>query len=320
MNLRTNKPRLSLGMLRGFEAAARRLSFTIAAGDLCITQSAVSRQIQTLEDQLRTPLFHRTNRCLELTEAGQVLFSAVKEATELIDRAVAKLDERRARAELAIIAASPFASCWLVPRLAQFAQAYPECSVRIEAANEMTPLSVNGSDLAIWHFPPGAAPLDSVRLVDDEVLPVCSPALTQNPNRPLRSPDDLAGHVLIQFATTINKRAVIDWFRWRQQMQLENMVPTGTLSFSHYDQVLRAALDGSGVALGRLPLVSAHLREGTLKAPFGDARVITGAWHAVPAAMGAARPHVRAFLEWLRHEANSEALLDRKINPCEFAQ
>ena len=126
--------------------------------------------------------------------------------------------------------------------------------------------------------------------------------------------------MLIQFAPTINKRAVVDWFRWRKQMQLEDMVPMGTLSFSHYDQVLRAALDGNGVALGRLPLVSAHLREGTLEAPFGDARVTTGAWHAVPAAKEAAQPHVRAFIDWLRHEADSEMLLDHKHAPCAFAQ
>jgi LysR family glycine cleavage system transcriptional activator len=305
-------PRLSFGMLRGFEAAARRLSFTVAASDLCITQSAVSRQIQTLENQLDKPLFHRTNRGLELTEVGQLLFAAVEDATQLIDEAVSKLNERRTRAELAVMAAGPFASCWLVPRLARFLQAYPECSVRIETANEVTPLARNSSDLAIWHFPPGAAPTDAVRLADDEVLPVCSPALMRNLGRPLSRPGDLAGHVLIQFAPTINKRAVVDWVRWRKTMQLDDMVPIGVLSFSHYDQVLRAALDGSGVALGRLPLVSAQLREGTLNAPFGHARIMTGAWHVVTAAKGAVRPHVRAFLDWLRHEVDSEILLDRK--------
>lgn len=319
MNLR-RKPRLSFGMLRGFEAAARRLSFTVAASDLCLTQSAVSRQMQTLEDQLGTPLFIRTNRCLELTEAGQVLFAAVKDATQLIDNAVARLDERRARAELAVTAAGPFASCWLVPRLAQFAQAHPECSVRIDTANDMTPLARNGCDLAIWHFAPGAEPPDAVRLVADEVLPVCSPALRQNPDRPLNSPGDLAGHVLIQFAPTINNRSVVDWFRWRKQMQLEDMIPMGTLSFSHYDQVLRAALDGSGVALGRLPLVSAHLRDGTLEAPFGDARVTTGAWHAVAAPKVRSRTHVRAFMEWLRDEVEGERRLEPVRAPAAIAQ
>lgn len=305
------KARLSYGMLRGFEAAARQLSFTVAASELCITQSAVSRQMLTLEEQLGVALFLRTSRRLELTEAGLTLYSAVQEATQLLDKAVAKLDAQQTREELSIMAAGPFASCWLVPRLAQFAQAYPECSVRVDTANEMTPLSRNGNDVAIWHFPPGAAPAGAVKLVDDEVLPVCSPRLAQDTSRPLNTPGDLAQHVLIQFVPKVSQRTVVDWFRWRRQMLLVDMVPLGTLSFSHYDQVLRAALDGSGVALGRLPLVSTHLREGTLHAPFGHARITTGAWHAVSAAEGAARKHVRAFLDWLRHEACADAVLER---------
>lgn len=305
------KTRLSFGMLRGFEVAARRLSFTAAASDLCITQSAVSRQIQTLEEQLGTTLFQRQGRSLELTASGQVLLAAVQDASRLIDNAVARIDVQRANAELVVNVAGPFASCWLVPRLARFMDSYPGCNVRIETTNDVTPMERNGCDLAIWHFSPGAASRDSIRLIDDEIVPVCSPSLLRSSKRPLRSVSDLADHVLIQFAPTVNNRALIDWFRWRRHMQLENMVPAGTISFSQYDQVLSAVLDGSGVALGRLPLVSSHLREGGLETPFSQASIVTGAWHAVPAPNAVQLPHVRAFLDWLRNEADSERSLGR---------
>lgn len=310
------RPRLSYGMLHGFEAAARRLSFTAAASDLCLTQSAISRQVQTLEEQIGMPLFIRANRALELTEAGRALFAAVQGAAALIDGAVASLNEHRVRAEISVVAAGPFASCWLVPRLNSFARAHPECSVRIDVANEVTAVTKSGFDLAIWHFVPGQEPPEAVKLVDDEVTPVCTPMLAQSEVDPIRVPADLARHVLIQFVPTINNRAVVDWFRWRKRMNVEDLVPQRTMSFSQYDQVVRAALDGNGVALGRLPLVSAQLRDGSLQAPMPQARVTTGAWHAVAGAGTGCRRHVREFLEWLQDEAESERIYVRGHHAC----
>lgn len=297
------QPRLSFGLLRGFAAVAQNLSFTLAARDLCLTQSAVSRQIQTLEVQLGTSLFHRTRKTLELTEAGHALYSAVTDATRLIDNAVSRFNESRSRVELSVASCGSFASCWLVPRLARFTSLFPQYDVRVEAVVETASVVPHGFDVAIQHFKPGEAAAGWVKLLDDDVLPVCSPALLRSSRKPVLSPGDLAQHVQIQLSSRLNSHPTTDWMRWREQLRLEHLKPAGTISFSSYEHVLHAALGGHGVALGRLPLVSAHLRDGTLEAPLRDAVTAAGAWHAVAAAASSRQLHVSQFLDWLRHES-----------------
>ncbi|HEY2928624.1 transcriptional regulator GcvA [Piscinibacter sp.] len=301
------RPRLSLDLLKGFEAAARHLSFTLAASELFITQSAVSRQVKTLEEQLALPLFRRVNRGLLLTDAGQTLFGAMHGALALIDDATAKLTGARARPTLNVTAAAPFASLWLVPRLPQFTALHPDCDLRIVASNQALDLEREDTDVVIRLYRTGGAPARAQRLAPDVVLPVCAPRLLRDRTRPLKSPEQLAQHVLLRFENVDRGRPQIDWFRWLETMKLSNLKPAGMMSFSHYDQVVQAALDGNGVALGRLPLVSRHLRDGALVAPFADKLVGKGAWYAVTGAESAQRPAVRAFVDWLRDEMQREA-------------
>lgn len=301
------QPRLSFGLLRGFSAVAQNLSFTLAARELCLTQSAVSRQIQTLEAQLGTTLFRRDRKKLELTEAGHALYRAVTDASRLIDGAVGRLHESRARAELSVASCGSFASCWLVPRLARFIRLFPDYDVRVEAVVETVSSVPKGFDVAIQYFKPGQTHAGWAKLLDDHVLPVCSPALLRSSARPVRAPDDLAQHVQIQLTSRLNSHPTTDWMRWREHLQLEHLKPAGTLSFSSYEHVLHAALSGHGVALGRLPLVAAHLRDGTLEAPLQDAMVAAGAWHAMASSAAGARPHVSQFLDWLSHESAQDA-------------
>ena len=297
------QPRLSFGLLRGFAAVAQNLSFTQAAKDLCLTQSAVSRQIQTLEIQLGTLLFHRTRKTLELTAAGHALFSAVTSASQLIDSAVVRLNENKPRIELSIASCGSFASYWLVPRLSRFMASCPGYDVRIEAISEAAPAVPSGVDVAIRYFKAGDAAVGWTKLVDDELLPVCAPSLLQDAHRPLLQPSDLARHVQIQFTSRASSHRANDWARWREQLRLAPQKPAGTWSFSSYEHVLKAVLDGHGVALGRLPLVSACLRDGSLRAPLSDARVLAGAWHVAAADRQA---HASEFLDWLIRESEQE--------------
>jgi len=297
------RPRISLDMLKGFEAAARRLSFTLAAQELFVTQSAISRQVKTLEDQLGVPLFRRVNRGLQLTEAGQTLYGAVTAASVLIDDATDKLLGAKSRQSLTVAAAVPFASLWLAPRLQRFASMHPHCEIRVVATNNPGEVDPASTDVAIWHFRPGSAPASARRLAADEVLPVCAPALLKDRAKPLRTPADLAHHALLRYETLIGGRRRVDWVRWLQSVGLGKLRPAGACSFSHYDQVIQAALDGGGVALGRLPLVAAKLNAGVLVAPFPQARVVTGAWHVVSAPEAEERPLAKAFVEWLHAEA-----------------
>ena len=109
--------------------------------------------------------------------------------------------------------------------------------------------------------------------------------------------------MLLRFETPIGGKRRIDWVRWLLVMGVGKLRPAGALSFAHYDQVLQAAIDGSGVSPGRLPLVAPHLRDGVLVAPFPRRRVVAGAWHVVVAPAAAEHKAVRAFVGWLHDEA-----------------
>src|SRR4051812_3866210 len=165
-----------LDLLKGFEAAARNLSFTKAGRELFLTQSAISRQIKTLEDQLGVQLFRRRHRELLLTEAGQTLYKAVAEALRTLRDAATKLSGR-AGGMLTVTTTISFASLWLVPRLAEFRRLHPEIDVRIAATNEMTDLERDGIDLAIRYCAPESAGAGSIALFGEKAFPVCAPGL-----------------------------------------------------------------------------------------------------------------------------------------------
>lgn len=166
-------PRISLDLLRAFRAAATHLSFTRAAREQFVTQSAVSHAIRTLEQQLGQPLFHRVNRTLRLTQAGETLFRAADDAIARIDAATEVLAGAERR--LAVTTTPAFASTWLAPRLPRFAQVHPGTDVRVVATNDRVDLAREHPDLAIHFVPPWDTPPDAGRLVDYLQFPVCSP-------------------------------------------------------------------------------------------------------------------------------------------------
>lgn len=302
--------RLSLDLLKGFEAAAHHLSFTRAAQELSLTQSAVSREIKTLEDQLGQPLFTRTNRGLRLTDAGQMLYRAVGEALTLIGEATDRLAASRGET-LTVTTSVPLASMWLVPKLWRFLRLHPEVDVRSVAADQRLDLERERLDIAIRWGPPGSIVPGGEPLFDLEIFPVCSPALARDHARPLRSPADLPYHVLLDLETVTTRGPWSDWGPWLGAMKLSDLKPAGTLRFSHYDQVVQAAIDGSGVAIGRNPHNARHLREGLLVAPLGcEARLSWGTYCMLIAARSAERPVVKEFVAWLRDEIRQDAGAD----------
>lgn len=298
-------PRLSLDLLRGFRAAALHLSFTRAARELCVTQSAVSREVRTLEDQLGTPLFLRVGRALQLTPAGQELYRCVDQALALIDAAALRVTG--SARTLAVTATVPFASMWLVPRLARFTRLHPDINMRVAASNDVLDLEREHLDVAIRYVPLGAQAPAGEKLLDYEVFPVCVPKLAANPAQPLRCAADLAHHVLLDLETLSNSRPWLDWPHWLDAMAIRSLKPAGLLRFSHYDQVIEAALNGSGVAIGKRPHLARQLRSGELVAPLGkDCVARLGAFHLVVAG-SADRDAVAAFVAWLHREAQSDA-------------
>jgi DNA-binding transcriptional LysR family regulator len=294
-------PRLSLDLLRGFRVAARHLSFTRAAQELFVTPSAISREIKTLEDQLGQRLFHRVNRALQLTRAGSDLYRVTDETLAQLDAAVERI--AGFGKTLGVTTTSGFASLWLAPRLPRFNRRHPGIDVHVVASNDKPDLERDQLDIAIRFVGAGSDLPSSERLLDCKSLPVCSPALARNRLHPIRSPSDLAQHVRLDYETLRDGRRLSEWDFWFDAMNIRRVTPASTLRFPQYDQVVSAAIEGSGVAMGVLPHVVPYLREGTLCAPFGAEGIAhRGAFFVVRRADVTGRDAVEAFVAWLWSE------------------
>jgi len=303
-----------LDLLLGFEAAARHLSFTKAAAELFLTQSAVSRQVQALEEAIGVQLFQRRHRALLLTDQGQLLQQTVARQLRELRETVTRIAGESSHM-ITVTTLVTFASLWLIPRLAQFRRLHPGVDVRIAANNEILDLERDRIDVAIRYAAPDRAPPGAVQLFGEEVVPMCAPALLRDPARPLREPADLVHHVLLHDdpGTARYSALYLQWDVWLQAMGLPELQPAGAVRFSHYDQMIQAAVDGEGVALGRLPLMSKQIKEGRLVTPFEKARgrgrgtVSTRAYFLLTMPGAAARPEVKHFMDWLLAEAKQDA-------------
>jgi LysR family transcriptional regulator, glycine cleavage system transcriptional activator len=290
-----------LGFIQGFEAAARNLSFTKAAEELLITQSAVSRQVKALEDHLGVTLFERQQRALALTESGHALYRV---ATDVLERLQAATDQLRASGrtcQLSLTTTTGFASLWLIPRLQRFTSLYADVDVRISATTTVINLERSLVDLAVRYCRPEDVPERAIRLFGEEVVVVCSPSLLRDRSRPLKRPPDLKHHVLLHFDYA--GAHFLDWGTWLTSLDIGDLQPAGALHFSQYEQMIQAAISGQGVALGRQPLVNDLVQSGTLVTPFRKALVGSRAYFIIESEHGAAKPHVRQFAAWLMEEA-----------------
>src|SRR5262245_54752120 len=284
----------SLDLLKGFEAAARNLSFTKAAAELFVTQSAVSRQIQALEEQLGVPLFRRSHRELRLTEEGQTLYKTSAEVLRLLREVAGRLGAHPGM--LTVTTTTSFAAMWLVPRLNDFRRLHPGIDMRLDATNEIQDREREGIDVAIRYCTPKVAGAGAVRLFGELVFPVCSKALL---GKTLRSPADLSGQVLLHYDDPYRRYPWLSWEVWFELTRTQGVKPAGTLRFSHYDQVMQAAIDGHGIALGRSRFVAQWVKQGKLVMPFGKRYMSTPsdsrAYFLVPSPRSAGRARVDTF-------------------------
>ena len=189
----------SLDLLPTFEAAARTLSFTRAAEELFITQSAVSKQLKLLEEQLGTDLFERKARTLALTDTGRELAGTVVDILDRLQLTIDHVRQSRRASPLTVTMTTGFASMWLIPRLDRFTGRHPNVDVRIAATTAMLDLERDRIDIAIRFCPPAMVPEGSPRLFGEETVCVCSPRLLRDRKRPLRQPSDLEHHTLLRY-------------------------------------------------------------------------------------------------------------------------
>ena len=293
----------ALDLLVGFEAAARHLSFTKAGEELFLAQSAVSRQIKDLEDQLGVELFQRRHRALLLTDAGKLFYASAAQVLTTMRTATDRLRAQAGKKGLSVTTTHSFAALWLIPRLAGFTRSHPGIDVRIMADTRVQDLERDGLDLAVRHGPASLAGSNAVRLMGERVFPVCSPKLLKDKSKPLREPQDLRYHCLLQYDDPEGRHPWLHWKTWLEVERIADLRPAGTLSFSGYEQIIPAAVAGHGVGLGRSPLVKDLLASGELLAPFKSSADPARAYYAVVSKSAEGRPEVAEFVAWLKQEA-----------------
>ncbi|WP_119460322.1 transcriptional regulator GcvA [Rhodospirillaceae bacterium SYSU D60014] len=287
-----------LNALRAFEAAARHLSFAKAAAELHVTPAAISHQIKALEAHLGLPLFRRLNRAVLLTDAGQRCLSGVREGFDRLAEAMERVRAEGASGPLTVTVSPSFAGKWLVPRLDRFRQAHPDIDVRIDASSECADFTRDDVDIGI-RFGTGRYPgLRVDHLMDDRVVPACSPRLVDGPH-PLRTPDDLRWHTLLHVDHATRDETWPDWRMWLLAAGVRDVDSNRGPKFSQASMAIQTAIEGHGVVLAEQILLADDLAAGRLVKPF-DLSLSPGFAHYVVCLETAAdRPKIAAFRDWL---------------------
>lgn len=307
-----NQPRrrpLSLTNLRAFEAVARRLNFSDAAQELFVTQSAISRQIKSLEDELGVPLFVRGTRHVEVTQSGQQLLRVVDPWLARLDAGVRQIREQNSRRRVNITTFASFASLWLLPRIEAFQSQHPDIDIRVSAHDAVADLDDPELDLALRYISPQQAPPGAMRMFGEILTPVVSRQLMEQIRRgeapPLARPEDLAQHTLAEEDDNKSSTEFLSWRHWLARQGQPALQPRRWLYLNFTYQQVQAALAGQGVALARVALVFEALARGELVEPFGPAGRTDSPyayWLIVPP-QNRARPEVKQFSDWVMVQA-----------------
>ena len=287
-----------LTALRAFDAAARHMSFALAAKELNVTPAALSYQIKRLEEHLGVPLFRRLNRAVALTEAGRALVPGVAQgfaAFTSAQRAVRRLTDTRT---LTITAGPGFTAKWLAPRLFRFAGLHPEIELRFVASLRLMDFDRDEVDAAIRF---GISKDDDLYCWDageDWLTPLCTPDIAAR----LRAPSDIASVALLHDDSLPIGARPLGWPDWLRALGLDPGIGARGPRFSNADHAIDAAAEGGGVALGRLALAERELAAGRLVAPFAMSLRTEGRYRFMCPAGAQTRPSVAAFLRWFQDE------------------
>lgn len=283
--------------VRAFEAGARHLSFTRAADELCVTQTAISHQVRQLETWLGVRLFERSGHALRLTEAGHAYLA---EVGEVLDRLAAVTERLRGRKDgpLRITVLPSFATCWLVPRLGRFRQSHPDIELKLTSSPEAWAFTEDRFDLGI-RSGLGRWPGLKADLIAQEALsPVCSPAVVAGLPSPCMPSDLLATPLLHDTPKDA-------WSRWFRHAGLPEAIIAAGHAFDDHGHLLQAAAEGQGLALGKLFLAERALHEGRLVRPVDPILPNDYSYWLVYPRIVAGRPEVVRFRNWLLAEARA---------------
>ena len=277
-----------LNWLRTFEAAARHLSFTNAAGDLNMTQSAVSQQIKALEAHLGRPLFYRRTRALELTQTGISYLPVVRDAFRTLrqgTRAITRQTEDVLRVQCNLT----FCIQWLAPRLARFRSLHPNIQLDISTELWEPRNMAEGADLEIRYSLRPSDTVGAEPLHRDHYYPVCAPGyavtLAELPSHPLYDCSSMLG----------------TWAVWAEEQGLYWPEPAVTYATT-YSVPLAVAINGGGLALAHDAIAAAVIEGGLLVAPFAHRAVMQETYYLIQSPQAQTMPAAQAFAQWLRAE------------------
>jgi LysR family glycine cleavage system transcriptional activator len=283
----------SLNGLRAFEAAARHLSFTLAAQELNVTQTAISHQIRRLEEELGLKLFIRQSRSLALTPEATDYLPGIRAAFQDLrtatDRLLRKDDDR----VLTISTLTSLAVKWLLPRLSSFQEKHPDIDVRITTSTELVDFRTSNVDAAIRYGQGRWPGLDAEWLMAEHLFPVCSPKLLTGEHA-LRQPEDLKHATLLHTSSTID-----DWRLWLTAAGLPaHLSQNRGLTFDLAFMTIQAAIDGLGVAMGHTAYVADDVANGRLVVPFNVSMPSAGYYFVTPQDRPTT-PKLNLFRDWL---------------------
>ncbi|MBC06827.1 transcriptional regulator GcvA [Thalassospira sp.] len=296
---------LPLNALRAFEVAGRLESFTKASHELNVTQGAVSRQVQHLEEVLGRQLFERHHRSLRLTRAGQNLLESLTPAFDAIEDAVAKVEDRADDTLLSVSAPLTFSMRWIVPRLGRFQMEYPDFQVQLGTYNDdLASVDFNEVDIAIRFADHANEQLVHEFLTGERLLPVCHPSLAKQ----LKTPEDLAGVTLLHCSAQRE-----DWRIWLEGTGIQGVDGTKGPVFATLDMAMEAAASGFGVVISDPAMIGEYVVTNRLTVPFDLPVDSPYAYSLVYPRGRLERRKVKAFRDWLMAEIKLETSR-RKLN------
>ncbi len=281
-----------LSALSGFEAAARLGSFSKAADELNMTQSAISHQIKSLEDFFGQQLFTRVGRSVELSDAGRDFQETAKKSLEMLARGTRRLESYRKQGQIVLATPPSLAKSWLLPRFGQLVANHPDLQPWLYTSDELDELDYEELDIAIWRGDGKWPGMRTEKLFDDWISPVCSPELFSRHEIQFRNFD-------ISSVRLLHDERNEDWFDWCQAMDVERSDTSDGFNFSDSGLLLESAVLGHGLALGSLILAKPHLEAGRLVQPFSESVRTEHAYYLACVESQFQRPTIRRMWDWL---------------------
>jgi len=298
----------SFPSLRAFEAAARHLSFTAAAEELCVTQSAISHQVRILEDFLGAPLFIRHPQSVELTLRGSEYQATVSFLMDGLESATQEIRGKDVSGPLYVQASAAFASCWFIPRILRFNRLYPDIELNLSTIGTDESTSQQPFDVRIncsWEEPPGS---ESEAFISSGRMPVCSPELLKN-GPAISEPEDLLKYPILREDESWDR-----WDQWFSVVGFEEPPQTTGPRLENPYLTLRAAEDGQGIALSPVIYIAGKIALGTL-IPLFKAESATKLFYTITFTKNwKHQPRIVAFREWLHKEARPRSELDGSVD------